>query len=151
MRSARTIPIVLLLLSGCSEDPSCDPGQIERDGACYPSETESAAGAPADSGTSPADGTSGSGGGGQSETPRPTGSAGSAGSAGEPAKSGFGAACEGDTECTEEEAPYCAISPIDPIGFCTVTGCSTDQSLCPEGWSCNTAYMAFGAPDFCSE
>lgn len=60
----------------------------------------------------------------------------------------FGRACADDSGCGEP-APFCALKPGDPEGYCTVTGCLDDPSVCPSGYSCMDL-TAFGVPDFCA-
>jgi hypothetical protein len=74
-----------------------------------------------------------------------TGSAGApAAAGGEPAGActlpggdadGFGASCAADADCTCA-ADYCARMPGQTQGTCTVTGCTEDPALCPDGFSC---------------
>jgi hypothetical protein len=61
----------------------------------------------------------------------------------------FGDVCAGDGDCAAP-TDYCAKYPSDPTGYCTRTGCLTDPSLCPNGWSCVdlSVYLA-GLPAIC--
>lgn len=65
--------------------------------------------------------------------------------------SGFGASCSRDADCTCA-ASYCALAPGAQTGYCTKTGCTTDASLCPSGWSCfDLSRFAPNLPAFCSK
>jgi hypothetical protein len=57
--------------------------------------------------------------------------------------------CVTDGDCAAP-TDYCAKWPSDPTGYCTRTGCLTDMSLCPAGWSCVdlSVYLA-GLPAVC--
>lgn len=63
---------------------------------------------------------------------------------------GFGAACSSNADCSCA-ASYCALQPGQSKGYCTKTGCSTDESLCPSGWSCfDLSRFAPGQPAICT-
>lgn len=67
------------------------------------------------------------------------------------AGAGFGATCSDDSGCSAP-ASYCAKMPGAPTGFCTRTGCKTDQSICPPGWGCfDSARFQPGGPNFCQK
>jgi hypothetical protein len=133
MRSATLGFLLLSTVCGCGSDPKCDPGQTEKAGVCV-DENDDAAG-----------GTSSNASGSAGETT----TQGQAGSPGGSAEEGFGTTCTTNDDCADP-APYCAKSPMDTTGYCTVTGCMADATLCPAGWTCNTVYMTYGAPDFCA-
>lgn len=61
----------------------------------------------------------------------------------------FSDVCTGDDSCAAP-TDYCAKYPSDPTGYCTRTGCLTDLSICPDGWSCLdlSVYLA-GLPAIC--
>jgi hypothetical protein len=59
----------------------------------------------------------------------------------------FGDVCAGDDSCAAP-TDFCAKYPSDPTGYCTRTGCLTDASLCPDGWSCLDLSM-YGYPAIC--
>ena len=59
----------------------------------------------------------------------------------------FGDVCAGDGDCAAP-TDFCAKYPSDPTGYCTRTGCLTDASLCPDGWSCLDLSM-YGYPAIC--
>jgi hypothetical protein len=47
-------------------------------------------------------------------------------------------------------ANYCSKSPFDTSGYCTVSGCDKDPSICPAGWSCfNVGTFSPGEPYIC--
>jgi hypothetical protein len=66
---------------------------------------------------------------------------------------GFGAPCNdavqhSDCPCA---ASYCSKSPFDSQGYCSVSGCKEDPSLCPAGWSClDISMFAPGQPSVCT-
>jgi len=66
---------------------------------------------------------------------------------------GFGAPCSdtvqhSDCPCA---ASYCSKSPFDSQGYCSITGCKEDPSLCPAGWSClDISMFAPGQPSVCT-
>jgi hypothetical protein len=65
---------------------------------------------------------------------------------------GFGAACTDAVEHSECScaADYCAVMPGQSEGYCTVTGCKDDPSVCPEDWSCfDLSAFQSGAPAIC--
>ncbi len=47
----------------------------------------------------------------------------------------FGRTCATSAECTAP-ADYCA----NPPGNCTAKGCVADPTVCPQGWSCLSAF-----------
>jgi hypothetical protein len=59
----------------------------------------------------------------------------------------YGDVCAADRECATP-TDFCAKYPSDPTGYCTRTGCLTDASLCPGGWSCLDLSM-YGYPAIC--
>lgn len=64
---------------------------------------------------------------------------------------GFGAPCARDADCTCA-ANYCALSPGARTGYCSVTGCSAEASVCPSGYSCfDLSRFAAGLPAFCAK
>ncbi|HEX5659152.1 MAG TPA: hypothetical protein VFX59_18290, partial [Polyangiales bacterium] len=63
---------------------------------------------------------------------------------------GWGAACKTDAECPCA-ANYCALMPGQTAGYCTKTGCKTDPSVCPSGWSCfDLSLFAADLPAICT-
>ena len=61
----------------------------------------------------------------------------------------YGDVCAGDGDCAAP-TDYCAKYPSDPTGYCTRTGCLTDASLCPDGWSClDLSVYLPGLPAIC--
>ena len=115
MRSAWLIGCFASLMTiACEDDDPCDPGQVYQDGVCLGAQYTS-------SGTSGAAGASGD--------------ASTAGSAGAPSVGEFGTVCT-DAEGCAEPAPYCAIQLGQTEGFCTMTGCIEQPTVCPGGWDC---------------
>jgi hypothetical protein len=73
-----------------------------------------------------------------------------AGDGGAPS-SGFGAVCTMDATCVAPTT-YCAKRPGSDTGYCTVTGCKENASICPTGWSCfDLSKFQEGAPSICSQ
>lgn len=65
-------------------------------------------------------------------------------------QSQLGATCAVPADCTND-TDYCAISPGDPTGYCTRTGCLADPTRCPDGWSClDLAQFSPGLPAICT-
>jgi hypothetical protein len=63
---------------------------------------------------------------------------------------GFGANCTKHEDCTCA-ADYCSLMPGSTQGYCTVTGCKQDASLCPGGWSClDLSIFSSGLPAICT-
>ena len=66
----------------------------------------------------------------------------------------FGNACSdnvnhSDCGCTTN---YCAVMPGQSEGYCTITGCVENPSICPEGWSCfDLSVIVPGQPSFCTK
>lgn len=84
--------------------------------------------------------------GGASSTPK--NEAGKGGSDAEPVEAPFDAPCQGHTTCGGE-TNYCA-TPIGLPTYCTLSGCETDPSVCPEGWSCfDLGSVVPGEPHIC--
>jgi hypothetical protein len=115
----------------CKDDDPCDPGQIERNSACYP---------PAKGGNSAAGGS-----GGASE-------AGEGGGSGAATDTPFGSPCAdtvGSSDCAGN-APVCAdLSPLGQTIMCTQTDCSTGEAhagVCPSGFTC---FAVPGYPSVC--
>lgn len=50
----------------------------------------------------------------------------------------LGAECttSGESPECKADAPYCAKSPFDDVGYCTVVDCSTTDDQCPVGYTC---------------
>jgi hypothetical protein len=62
----------------------------------------------------------------------------------------FGTDCSADADCSCEAASYCAIMPGQSRGYCTATGCKTNPSVCPAGWSCfDLSAFSAGLPALC--
>jgi hypothetical protein len=65
--------------------------------------------------------------------------------------SAFGAACTDNATCTAPTT-YCAKMPGSPAGYCTVTGCKENASVCPSGWKCfDLSAFQPGAPSICTK
>lgn len=65
---------------------------------------------------------------------------------------GFGAPCNDTTQHSDCPcaANYCSKSPFDAQGYCSVTGCKENPSVCPPGWSCfDVSMFAPGQPSVC--
>lgn len=63
----------------------------------------------------------------------------------------FGRTCKESKEC-EGVASYCAVMPGKTTGYCTATGCKTNASVCPTGWSCfDVSLFQPGAPSICTK
>lgn len=64
---------------------------------------------------------------------------------------GLGDTCAGDGDC-DKDASYCAISPGQGSGYCTVTGCDTeDPQSCPAGYYClDLSIYGPGLPKMCA-
>jgi hypothetical protein len=135
--------LVLSVVCGCGNDSKCDSGQTEKEGLCVDEDSGTGGNSSKSSGAA-GESTTDTGAAGQGTTEAQAGAPGAA------PETGFGATCTTDDHCADP-APYCAKSPMDTEGYCTVTGCSADAKLCPDGWTCNTAYMTYGAPDFCAK
>jgi hypothetical protein len=76
-----------------------------------------------------------------------TGNHAGAGTDGDASFAHFGDVCAGDGDCAAP-TDFCAKYSTDPTGYCTRTGCLTDASLCPDGWSCLDLSM-YGYPVIC--
>lgn len=61
----------------------------------------------------------------------------------------LGDTCTGDTGCGTD-APYCAKSPFDAEGFCTLRDCTVSPNDCPDGYVCDDSAVQFGAPTYCT-
>ena len=123
MMTASLRPILVLFTSvaiaAClPESERCDPDQRYSYGLCYT----------IDAAVSPVDGTDGGTDGGSDY-------------------SHYGDVCGGDGDCAAP-TDFCAKYPSDPMGYCTRTGCLTDASLCPDGWSCLDLSM-YSYPAIC--
>lgn len=67
---------------------------------------------------------------------------------------GFGAPCADTTQHSDCPcaADYCSKSPFDSQGYCSVTGCKEDPSVCPAGWTCfDVSVFAPGQPSVCTK
>ncbi|MCC6215102.1 MAG: hypothetical protein IT376_09550 [Polyangiaceae bacterium] len=117
--------------AGCADTAECDPEQELVNGECLPraAGTGGAAGAAQDAGGDSADGAA-------------------SGDACVGPAVDFGASCAADGDCGCP-ASYCAIQPGGSTGYCTVTGCKEEPSLCTGGYTC-LDLTAFGAPSFCA-
>src|SRR5262249_21142854 len=116
----------------CDESDPCGAGMQSSNGTCVPDNAGGGGASAGSAGTAAGGDASGSGGAG----------AGGAGSG------DFGAACSMHSECTGD-TNYCAVQPGNP-GYCTVSGCDADMSLCPSGWTCfNVGQFAPGEPWVC--
>lgn len=65
---------------------------------------------------------------------------------------GFGAPCDDTVQHTDCpcRANYCSKSPFDSQGYCSITGCKEDPSLCPAGYRClDISQFAPGQPSVC--
>ncbi len=68
-----------------------------------------------------------------------------------PPVNAFGRTCKENKEC-EGVASYCAVMPGKTTGYCTATGCKTNASVCPSGWSCfDISLFQPGAPSICTK
>jgi hypothetical protein len=151
MRKILLLAWTALALGACvSDDEACDPGYELRDEVCRPI-------AAATGGSSGAAGSAGLG--GDAAGGVANGGVAGGGVAGGVATGGggagggeavWGAVCPDDDAC-EAPADYCVKAPGAAEGFCSATGCDENSEICPDGWSCNTAYVGFGAPSFCQE
>jgi hypothetical protein len=64
---------------------------------------------------------------------------------------GFGATCSKSDDCSCK-ADYCSLMPGSTEGYCTVTGCKDDASICPTDWSClDLSIFSPGLPAICSK
>ncbi len=64
---------------------------------------------------------------------------------------GFGVPCTSDAQCTCY-ASFCSMQPGAKSGICTVKGCKTNPSLCPDGWSClDLSIFGAGLPSVCNQ
>jgi len=64
----------------------------------------------------------------------------------------FGTTCDDSTTHSQCgcSTNYCAVSPGQSEGYCTITGCVEDPSVCPSGWSCfDLSSIVPGQPSFC--
>lgn len=63
----------------------------------------------------------------------------------------FGDPCTADPDCGAP-ATYCAKEPGAATGYCTRTGCLTDATICPAGWTClDLGVFAPGLPAICKK
>jgi hypothetical protein len=61
----------------------------------------------------------------------------------------LGRACTDNAGCAAP-APYCAVQPGQREGYCTITGCKEDPTVCPSGWRCfDLSVFAPGQPSVC--
>jgi hypothetical protein len=126
--TACTAFLALASVQGCSSNNSCDSGQVLQDNVCV----AGGAGGSIGAGGSP------SGTGGSEALP----DAATADDGGTP----FGRTCvqSGISPECADPAPYCGIQPGTTVGYCTVTGCTANPSLCPSTWSCfDVGVMSF--------
>src|SRR5687768_12151072 len=100
--------ITALLVCACIDNSPCEPGQKYEYNACYPPAADASAG-------------------GDSGAPIDAGNDSDAGDAGPQQDAGdnFGMTCTVSSECVGA-SPYCVISPGNPDGYCTATGCNED-------------------------
>lgn len=64
----------------------------------------------------------------------------------------FGTSCSDATSHSDCGCPtnYCAVMPGQSEGYCTITGCTENPDVCPEGWSCfDLSTIVPGQPSFC--
>jgi hypothetical protein len=100
-----------------------------------------------------------SGGGGADSGGADSGGTGSGGACAQPGPDGdprgIGVTCSTSGASPAEcpcAANYCSKSPFDASGYCTVTGCDKDPSVCPTGWSCfNVGTFSPGEPYVCTK
>lgn len=117
------LAITAALMCACVDLSPCEPGQMYEYNACYPVESP--------------DGSAG----GDAGAPMDAASAGDAGDAGDAGEQdagpsdNFGMTCTMSSECVGA-SPHCVISPGNPDGYCTATGCNEDPKVCAEGWTC---------------
>jgi len=123
------------LAAGCKDDDPCDPGQIVRDGQCYP--------APAVGGET---GLGGADAGGQPDAASGAGSV--------TVDTPFGSACKDSTDSSDcgGIAPICAdLTKLGQSMMCTQIDCSPGEAnagVCPSGFRC----FAFpGYPSVCTK
>jgi hypothetical protein len=65
----------------------------------------------------------------------------------------FGTVCRDGTDHVDccDPAPYCAVQPAQSEGYCTLTGCLDDASICPSDWGCmDLSVFAEGLPAICT-
>lgn len=110
--------ITALLVCACIDNSPCEPGQKYEYNACYPptsmdASTASDSGAPTDAGDD----------------------SDASDAAKVDAGDNFGTTCTMSSQCVGA-SPYCVISPGNPDGYCTATGCNEEPKVCAEGWTC---------------
>lgn len=64
------------------------------------------------------------------------------------ASGALGTVCVDDSSCSAD-APFCAKSPFDAEGLCTIRDCTVDPNDCPTGYICDDSALTFGAPTYC--
>jgi hypothetical protein len=149
------LPLLGAVLYGCADTAECSEGQKLENGYCI---------------DDVAAGSGGAGGGGGSKGGTPAAGGVDPGDAGTTDAAAGGDAAPGDCQgnavefaapCTDDvdhsecgcPANYCAISPLMPDdGYCTVTGCKEDPSVCPDGWGClDVSIFQPGQPSVCTK
>ena len=131
--------------AGCKDDDPCDPGQIEKNGQCYP--------APASGGTASGEG-GGAGAGGAADNGEADGGVGkaAAGAPGASLNTPVGTPCLDTTASSDcgGDAPVCAdLSPLGQSVMCTQLDCAAGEAnagACPSGFTC---FQAPGYPSVC--
>ncbi|MCG5051709.1 MAG: hypothetical protein KA712_01990 [Myxococcales bacterium] len=112
--------VVWGLLTGCNDEP-CDPGQLYRDGLCFP--------APADAAM------------------KADGLAEEAGTTGAYGRTCVDDVSHADCQAP---APVCLKPPGQTAGFCSAVACDATPEICPSGWRCvDLASFVPGAPWAC--
>jgi hypothetical protein len=106
----------------CGKYESCDPGQVLQFNVCFPSLAD---------GGFPDAGAGGAPGGTCNPVVIPDG--GAAMCTG-PAP-GFGDPCTSNDQCHCGK-DLCAVIPGQTCGFCTLSNCMANPSICPTGWRC---------------
>ena len=118
---------MLLIACSDSKDDACGKGLVYSNGSCVAAGTGGSAGSSATTGGA------------------------SSSTGGSAATGSFGKVCSVNTDCTED-TNYCAHSPVDPMPYCTASGCDADASVCPSGWTCfNVGQFAPGEPYVCMQ
>lgn len=80
----------------------------------------------------------------------PDGAAGAGGEAGACSETTFASDCLSNADCVCD-SDFCAGYP-GQVGFCTRTGCDTEPSVCPSGYSCmDLSSFGAGLPAICSQ
>jgi hypothetical protein len=109
----------------CGKYESCDPGQVLQFNVCFPGVVD--AGSP-DLGSGGAGGSTGG-------SCRPSILPDAGDDICLDKSSGFGERCSADSQCRCGKN-LCAIIPGETCGFCTVSNCMVNPSVCPAGWTC---------------